>query len=48
MAQRRKYVLEPEARLALGKDSPEPAWQQVRDQMSYAVEYQHRAGPELA
>lgn len=47
MSQRRKYVLEPEAKLALGKVSPELAWLQVRAQMDSVAELYSQAGEEL-
>lgn len=44
----RKYNLETEARLALGKVSPELAWEQVRAQVAYVAEEQSQAGQDLA
>ena len=42
------YRLETEARLALGKVSPELAWEQVRAQVAYVAEEQSAAGLALA
>jgi hypothetical protein len=42
-----EYVLEPEARRALGKVSPELAWERVRAQVASAVELYYQAAAEL-
>jgi hypothetical protein len=45
--QPRKYHLEPEAQIALGKVSPERALSQVQSQVSRVVEEFYEAGTEL-
>ena len=48
MTQPRKDSLELPAKLALGKVSPQLAWEQVRAQVAYVAEEQYRAGQDLA
>lgn len=48
MAQPPIHTLETQAKLALGKVSPELAWEQVRAQVAYVAEEQYRAGQALA